>query len=160
MNGKAGASVEREYQAAAETLTGSLSQLWNSVKMLADAIGNSGLSKVIGILADNFGQAIRYMAGYGETADDVADALFEQADKASKLREQFDKLAVKQNRSREEQVKLNDIAETLNKILPALTIQYNGQGDAVGYLADEFERLNKAKRERSHCSKKNGVWKS
>ena len=149
-----GASVEREYNAATNTLTGSLSQLWNSVKMLADAIGNSGLGKAIGGLADGLGKAIRYMAGYKTTADDVSKSLFKQSEQAINLREKFDKLADKQGKSREEQDKLNNIASDLSKILPGITIQYNDQGDAVGYLADEFERLNRAKKEEAISAKK------
>jgi len=137
---RSGASVQKEYEASASTLSASLSRLWNAVKLLADSLAG-GLLPVLAGVTDAIGNLLQWMAGYGRTSDDVSRSIRGQVDEAEGLRKAFDDLAAKTNRTRAEQDELNRVAEALTRIFPQLTIEYNKNGDAIGYMADQYARF-------------------
>ena len=135
-----GASVQKEYEASASTLSASLSRLWNAVKLLADSLAGGLLPTLAGV-TDAIGNLLQWMAGYGRTSDDASRSIRGQVDEAENLRKAFDELASKTNRTREEQDELNRVADALTKIFPQLTIEFNKNGDAIGYMADQYARF-------------------
>jgi len=137
---RTGASVQKEYEASASTLSAALSRLWNSIKVLADSLAG-GLLPVLAGAVDGINGLIKAIAGYGDTADDTSRALRGQVDEAENLRKAFDELAAKTNRTRAEQDELNRVADELTKIFPQLTIEYNKNGDAIGYMAEQYARF-------------------
>lgn len=137
---RSGASVQKEYEASASTLSASISRLWNAVKLLADSLAG-GLLPVLAGVTDAIGNLLQWMAGYGRTSDDASRSIRGQVDEAENLRKAFDELASKTNRTREEQDELNRVADALTKIFPQLTIEFNKNGDAIGYMADQYARF-------------------
>jgi len=137
---RTGASVQKEYEASASTLSAALSRLWNSIKVLTDSLAG-GLLPVLAGAVDGISGLIKAIAGYGDTADDTSRALRGQVDEAENLRKAFDELAAKTNRTRAEQDELNRVADALTKIFPQLTIEYNKNGDAIGYMAEQYARF-------------------
>lgn len=148
-----GSSVQREYEASASTLSAEMTRLWNSIKLLADTMGGpllSGITAFTGAIADG----VKLLAGYGETVADVTQKLIDEQKEVENLKNEFDRLEKVQSRSREEQDQLDQIANQLLKVYPSLTIEYNKNGHAIGYMADEMERLNHAKLQEIIISKR------
>lgn len=59
-----------------------------------------------------------------------------------KLAREFDILSKKNNKSAQEQKRLNEIAKDLKKIYPELTIEYNKNGEAISYNEKQLKSLN------------------
>lgn len=78
----------------------------------------------------------------------------EEYEYARGIAREFDTLASKTKRTREEQDKMNKLAKELKDIYPELTIEYKANGDAIEYNKDQLVDLNKARRdERSEINK-------
>lgn len=135
-----GNTVQRSYEVAANTLSASLSQLWNSIKLLADTLAG-WLLPLLSATANDISKTIQWLAGYRQSTDEASRSVRAQADEAENLRKAFDELASKTNRTSDEQKELNRVADALTKIFPQLTIEYNKNGDAIGYMADQYARF-------------------
>jgi TP901 family phage tail tape measure protein len=147
-----GSSVQREYEASASTLSAEMTRLWNSIKLLADTMGGpllSDMTAFTGAIADG----IKWLAGYGETTADVTQKLIDQHKELVNAKDEFDQLAQKQERSKEEQDKLNQLAEQLLKIYPSLTFKYKENGDVIGYMSEQYRDLIALKKQDIYLSR-------